>query len=106
MRSLDVNGSLQNRNTLNSAFTAINGQLTTVQFLMEQGADWKAKNINGQNALDLARMFFKTNIVQYLESKGETIFFTFQLFYGLNFNGDRAVTFLRSKIDLTNTTLE
>ena len=73
---------------------------------MEQGADWKAKNINGQNALDLARMFFKTNIVQYLESKGETISFTFQLFYGLNFNGDMAVTFLRSKIDLTNPTLE
>ncbi len=41
-----------------------------MQFLIEQGADWKAKNINGQNVLDLARLFFKSNVVQYLESKG------------------------------------
>jgi hypothetical protein len=47
---------------------------------MDQGTDWKANNINGQNALDLARLFLKSNVIHYLESKGNNALMPVHIF--------------------------
>ena len=51
-------------------FAAIKGDLSVVEYLVNQKADINAKNYSGKTPLGVASIIWESNVVKFLKSKG------------------------------------